>query len=57
MLKSLSNILRLTVKELRAIRGDLVMVALILYVFSAARLACLRRRLDRSEGFVRRRGR
>ena len=36
MLKSLSNILRLTVKELRAIRGDLVMVALILYVFSAA---------------------
>jgi len=36
MLKSLANILRLTVKELRAIRGDLVMIVLIIYVFSAA---------------------
>lgn len=36
MLQSLRNIGRLTLKELRAIRGDRVMIALILYVFTAA---------------------
>ncbi len=36
MLKSILNILRLTGKELRAIRGDRVMVVLIFYVFSVA---------------------
>nr|WP_319247746.1 ABC transporter permease [uncultured Celeribacter sp.] len=33
---SLFNILRLTVKELRAIRGDKVMIFLIIYIFTAA---------------------
>ncbi|WP_102225323.1 ABC transporter permease [Acidimangrovimonas sediminis] len=36
MLRSLLNIARLTVKELRAIRGDKVMLVLIVYVFSVA---------------------
>ena len=35
-MRSLANTLRLTGKELRAIRGDLVMVALIIYVFTVA---------------------
>ncbi|MDK3020163.1 ABC transporter permease [Pseudodonghicola flavimaris] len=35
-MQSLLNTLRLTVKELRAIRGDKVMLALIFYVFTAA---------------------
>ena len=36
MRRSLLNTLRLTVKELRALRGDRVMLVLILYVFTAA---------------------
>lgn len=36
MLRSLLAILRLTVKELRALRGDTVMIVLILYVFTVA---------------------
>ncbi len=36
MMQSLRNILRLTVKELRAIRRDKVMIVLILYVFTVA---------------------
>lgn len=36
MVQSILNTLRLTGKELRAIRGDKVMLALILYVFTAA---------------------
>lgn len=36
MMQSLFNTLRLTVKELRAIRGDKVMLVLILYVFTVA---------------------
>ena len=35
-MRSLANTLRLTGKELRAIRGDFVMVALIIYVFTVA---------------------
>ncbi|RHZ98586.1 ABC transporter permease [Cereibacter sphaeroides] len=34
--QSLKNILRLTVKELRAIRGDRVMIVLMIYVFTVA---------------------
>ncbi|MFD2173797.1 ABC transporter permease [Rhodobacter lacus] len=36
MLHSLRNIANLTLKELRAVRGDVVMLVLILYVFTAA---------------------
>lgn len=36
MLQSLKNTLRLMIKELRAIRGDRVMVVLILYIFTVA---------------------
>lgn len=36
MRRTLLNTLRLTVKELRALRGDTVMLVLILYVFTAA---------------------
>ena len=35
-MQSLRNIARLTLKELRAIRGDVVMIALILYIFTVA---------------------
>ncbi|SNS91900.1 ABC-2 type transport system permease protein [[Luteovulum] sphaeroides subsp. megalophilum] len=34
--QSLKNILRLTIKELRAIRGDRVMIVLMIYVFTVA---------------------
>jgi len=36
MLRSLLNTLRLTIKELRALRGDKVMIVLIVYIFSLA---------------------